>query len=100
MTDILDHRIVRSALMSVLLWACTICPAHSGEALVAQANAASSPMRVAVTGFASTLDTQEHQAQSRILADLLTVRLSETGKFEMVERQEIEAITHEVSLSL
>jgi tetratricopeptide (TPR) repeat protein len=58
------------------------------------------PIRLAIGGFAVRTDASDIQKLDARLTDLLTVRLSQTGDFGLVERQEIESVVKEISLSL
>lgn len=59
-----------------------------------------SPIRIAIGSFAAFTEGGEQQEINSVFTDLLTARLGQSARFELIERSAIDAVTREISLSL
>ena len=57
-------------------------------------------IRLAIAGFATLDDGEKIQRQNSLLMDLLTAELSHSGTYVLIERQKIDSVAREMSLSL
>src|SRR4051812_43517891 len=58
-----------------------------------------SPLRVAVTPFSVPVGYKSLGEASKVLPDLLAVELSKMARFELIEREKVQAICKELNLS-
>jgi len=94
------HRIESVLLIILGLLGATARISAANTNALPRLNLEAVPIRLAVATFVSGSDRTELKEQSTNLTDLLTVRLSQSSKFQLVERQAIDSVTEEISLSL
>jgi TolB-like protein/tetratricopeptide (TPR) repeat protein len=88
------------ALIIISISVGAILHTQAAESASSQAKSLPPRIRIAITGFAGSMDSQEIKTESQNLTDLLTVQVSHSSKFELIDREYVQKIIHESVLSL
>src|SRR5207249_1262315 len=88
-------RVLQMALACVLLM-----PLPSLAQAKAESAPRNRPLRLAIMEFLTSAETESLRAQSSVLVDLLTTRLTSEEGFELVERAAINKVLREIGITL